>query len=102
MSKHPVLTWLALLALLALTAGTALLPLGAWNSIINLAVAAAKAGLVAWVYMRLGDSHALIRLTAITGLMMLVLLFCLAASDYATRLIQPAAVQKPHTLAPRL
>jgi len=38
-----VLTWLGLMALLALTFGSAYLPMGAWNSAANMAISCAKA-----------------------------------------------------------
>ena len=97
-----VLTWLALLALLALSAGTAWIPLGWINTAIGLAVAAAKALLVAVVFMRLRASHPLLRLTALAGLVTLVLLFILSGADYATRSEVPAPWQQPSTVAPRL
>ena len=58
-----VLTWLALLALLALSAGSAWIPLGWINTAIGLAVATVKALLVALVFMRLRAGHPLLRLT---------------------------------------
>ncbi len=97
-----VLTWLALLALLAVSAGSALLPLGWINSAINLGVAVAKALLVALVFMRLRQAHALLRLAALAGLVTLTLLFGLAGADYATRTEAPAPWQQPATVAPRL
>jgi cytochrome c oxidase subunit 4 len=97
-----VLTWAALLALLALTAGSALLPLGAWNGAINLGVALAKALLVALVFMRLHTGPALLRVAALTGLFTLLLLFLLSGTDYATRALPSAPWQQPRTVAPRL
>ena len=95
------LTWLALLALLALSAGTAWIPLGWMNTAIGLAVATLKALLVAIVFMRLRTSHPLLRLTALAGLVTLALLFALAGADYATRSEEPAPWQPPATVAPR-
>ena len=62
-----VLTWLALLALLATTAGCALLRLGWLNTAISLTIALAKALLVALVFMRLKRAPALLRLAAVAG-----------------------------------
>ena len=45
-----VLAWLALLALLALTVGSALIPLGTLNLAINFVIAAATAWIVAVVF----------------------------------------------------
>jgi cytochrome c oxidase subunit 4 len=95
-------SWLALMALLALSAGTAWIPLGWMNTAIGLAVAAVKALLVAFVFMRLRASHPLLRVTALAGVVTLALLFVLSGADYATRTEEPAPWQQPATLAPRL
>jgi cytochrome c oxidase subunit 4 len=97
-----VLTWLALLALLALSAGTAWIPLGWINTALGLAVAALKALLVAVVFMRLRAGHPLLRMTALTGLVTMALLFLLSGADYATRTEAPAPWQQPSTVAPKL
>jgi cytochrome c oxidase subunit IV len=96
-----VLTWIALMALLATTAGCALLRLGWLNTAISLAIALAKALLVAIVFMRLRRSPALLRLAAVAGAVTLVLLFGLSLTDYATRTELRAPWQQPATVAPR-
>lgn len=97
-----VLAWLALLALLVLSAGSAWLRLGWINTAIGLAVATVKALLVALVFMRLRLGHPLLRLTALAGLTTMALLFILSGADYATRGEVPAPWQQPSTVAPRL
>jgi cytochrome c oxidase subunit 4 len=97
-----ILTWLALMALLAATAGIAWLPLGWINTAVSLGIALAKALLVAFVFMRLRSAHGLLRLTALAGIVTLFLLFGLAGADYATRAAAPAPWQPPATVAPRL
>jgi len=97
-----VLTWLALLALLAATAGCALLRLGWLNTAISLAIALAKALLVAIVFMRLKRAPALLRLAAVTGAVTLALLFGLSLTDYTTRTELKAPWQQPATVAPRM
>ena len=96
-----VLTWIALMALLATTAGCALLRLGWLNTAISLAIALAKALLVAIVFMRLGRAPALLRLAAVAGVVTLVLLFGLSLTDYVTRTALKAPWQQPATVAPR-
>jgi cytochrome c oxidase subunit 4 len=96
-----VLTWIALLALLALTAACALLRLGWLNTAISLAVALAKALLVAFVFMRLKRAPALLRLAAVIGAVTLALLFGLALTDYTTRTELKAPWQQPAAVAPR-
>jgi cytochrome c oxidase subunit IV len=83
-------TWAALLALLALTCGSAFIPLGPVNTLLNFAVAVAKALLVATFFMHLRYAPALVRILAVTALFMLALLFALSGTDYATRQVTDA------------
>ena len=87
--------WLALLALLALTLGSALVRLGAWNSAANLLIAAAKALLVGYFFMRLRESPGIVRLCVAVALSTLALLFAIGAADYASRAFYPAPWQAP-------
>jgi cytochrome c oxidase subunit 4 len=82
---QPLLVWLALLILLCLTVGSAYVPLGAFNNVINLSIAALKAVLVFIFFMHLARSSALLRLAAIAGLFWLSFMFSLTFSDYLTR-----------------
>ncbi len=84
------LVWLALLALLAATAASSFVPLGGWNSALNLAIAAVKALLVALFFMHLSSAGALLRLAAVAALLWLALLFGLSWTDYGTRGTSPA------------
>ncbi|HEX7636283.1 MAG TPA: cytochrome C oxidase subunit IV family protein [Noviherbaspirillum sp.] len=95
--RRSILVWAALMILLLLTFGSAWLKLGAWNSVINLAIAVAKALLVAMFFMNLRGASALVRIVAALALLMLALLFGLSHSDYATRVMQPAPWQTPPT-----
>ena len=92
MIAHPVLpartyvtVWMALIALLLATLGSAFVPLGALNSAINLAIATAKALLVAWFFMHLRSGHAMLRITAAAGLFWLAILIGLSLTDFAVR-----------------
>lgn len=85
-----VLTWLGLMVCLALTAGSSYIPLGPWNTAINMAISCAKALLIAVVFMQLKSAGALVRLVALTGVLWLALLFGLSWTDFATRSISPA------------
>jgi cytochrome c oxidase subunit 4 len=91
----PVRVWLALLALLAATLASAYVPMGAWNSALNLAIAAAKALLIALFFMELRRGPALARLAAAAGLIVLALLFSLSWADLATRTASPAPWSAP-------
>jgi cytochrome c oxidase subunit 4 len=96
-----LLTWLGLLLLLALTAALSFVRLGWMNTAIGLAIALVKALLVALVLMRLRRSPALLRLAAVAGIVTMMLLFGLSATDYATRAVLPAPWQQPATIPPR-
>lgn len=85
-----LMVWAALVALLAATCASAFLPLGWFNSVINLAIAIAKALLIAIFFMRLRRSSTLVRIFAATALFMLALLFGLTSSDYGTRKVTPS------------
>jgi cytochrome c oxidase subunit 4 len=58
-----IAAWLGLLALLALTVGSTFLPLGAWNTVLNLAFAAGKAAIIGLIFMHLRRSGILVSLT---------------------------------------
>ena len=85
-----VLTWLGLMLCLALTVGSSYVPMGAWNSVTNMAISCAKALLIAMFFMHLRGAGALLRIAAVVGLVWLALLFGLSGSDFGTRTISPA------------
>ena len=80
-----VLTWLALLALLALTTASAFLPLGGFNVVVIFGIALAKAALVVLVFMHLRRGTPMIRIFALAGVMWLCLLVALSLTDLAAR-----------------
>ena len=88
--------YLALLGLLALTVGLALLDLGIGNPVAALAIAAAKALLIAIFFMHLRRDDPVVRLAAVVGLAWLSLLLGLVLADYLTR---PAAGLRPEAPA---
>ena len=88
-------TWLALLVLLAASAASAFAPLGGFNTALNMAIACAKALLVALFFMQLRNAGGLVRLVAVIAVLMLALLFGLSATDYATRPARPAPWSQP-------
>ena len=90
-----VLTWLALMILLALTCASSYVPMGPWNTIANMGISCAKALLIAIFFMHLRNAGALLRIAAIVGLVWLSILFGLSWTDYATRSISPAAWVAP-------
>jgi caa(3)-type oxidase subunit IV len=82
---RPLLTWLALCALLATTCALAYVPLGAGNFRLSLAIAAIKASLVGAVFMRLFEPNPINRLAAAAGPIWIFVMFLLIFADYFTR-----------------
>jgi cytochrome c oxidase subunit IV len=82
---RPVLTWIALCLLLALTCGLSYVPLGNGNLPVALLIAALKASLVALVFMRLFESDPLTRLAAVAGPIWIFIMFLFVGADYFTR-----------------
>ncbi len=95
-----LLAWLALLALMLASLGSAYLPLGRWNVVVGLVIATGKSAIVVWWFMRLADAGALARIAAAAALFMLATQACLSGVDYATRFVEPAAMQQPQQLRP--
>lgn len=79
------LVWLALMGLLTLTVASSFVPLHGWNSTLNLAIAGAKAALVAWVFMRLRGGTPLVRLVAAAAMMWVAILIGLSLTDLLFR-----------------
>jgi cytochrome c oxidase subunit 4 len=75
----------ALLMLLLATYGVSFLHLGIFNPILNLGIAVAKAGLVAWFFMHLRAARGIVRLFAGAALLWLVIMFGLGLNDWLTR-----------------
>jgi len=80
----------ALLALLALSAGSALLKLGAFNTVLNLGISVAKTLLVMAVFMHETEARKLTRLASALGFVWLAMLIALTLLDFLTRLHVPA------------
>lgn len=79
------MVWASLLGLLALTTASSFVDLRGWNSAINMVIAATKAGLVAWFFMRLRNAAPLLRFAAAAGMVWVALLIGLALADLAFR-----------------
>lgn len=80
-----VLSYLALLLLTALTTGMAYVDLGAMNTVMAIAIAGAKAAIIALFFMHLLHSEHLVRVIVIGALIWLGIMFSLTIGDYVTR-----------------
>ena len=83
--RSHILVWLALLALLALTAGSSYVPLGTFNVVANFAIAAVKAALVLVFFMHVARGEVAVRIAAAAGLLWLGFLFALSFIDILAR-----------------
>ncbi|MGH8137565.1 MAG: cytochrome C oxidase subunit IV family protein [Steroidobacteraceae bacterium] len=83
----------ALLTLLALSAGSALLKLGSFNTVINLGISVMKTLLVMTVFMHETEARNLTRMTSALGFVWLAMLIGLALFDFMTRAPVPAPWQ---------
>lgn len=83
--KGPAVAWLALIALFALSLGSAYLPLGVGNIAVNLAIAAVMVGLLVTFLMDLQNAKALTRIVAAAGLFWTIFMFVLTFNDYLSR-----------------
>jgi cytochrome c oxidase subunit 4 len=99
-ARRLALAWLALIALLLASLGSAYVSLGVGNLVAGLVIATIKAGIVVWLFMELRRASAMTRIAAAVGLAMLILLMALSSSDYATRIVEPARWQAPQQIAP--
>jgi cytochrome c oxidase subunit 4 len=81
----PAAVWLALLALLATTVSASYLPLGSSNGIVSMSIAAIKASLIMYFFLKLRSASGLLRLVSLAGLFWLILAFSLTFNDYLTR-----------------
>ena len=75
----------ALLALLAISALTVLLPPAPWKTAVGLAIAGVKIALIGVFFMRLNRSKGLVRVFAAAGLFWLAIMATLGSADYLTR-----------------
>jgi cytochrome c oxidase subunit IV len=86
-----VVSWIGLLALLALTVSAAYLPLGTANTVVAMTIATAKATIVATFFMELRERHPLTIPVAGAGFFWLAIMLWLALADYLTRPNFPSA-----------
>jgi len=80
-----LISWCALLTLLALTLASAYLPLGVFNTAINLTVSVTQAAVVLLFSMHLRSAHPTLRIVAVSGFFGIAILIALSLSDVLTR-----------------
>ena len=84
-----VIAWAALLALLGTTVVLSYQPLGRGNLVVALCIAAAKAVIIAAVFMELRESRHLTIVFAAAGIFWFAILLWLSGIDFTTRPMFP-------------
>ena len=92
MAEHVVerktyfVVWIALMALMALTAGLSRIDLGQWSTVVAMAIAVAKALLVILFFMHVRyEDQKITWIVVIAGFFWLAILLALSMTDYLTR-----------------
>jgi cytochrome c oxidase subunit IV len=94
------IAWIALLALMLASLGSAYLSLGPGNLVAGLVIAAIKSAIVVVLFMGILRASTMVRIAAAAALATWLLLVSLSGVDYATRPHEPAAFQQPRQLQP--
>lgn len=83
--RAAVVTYIALMALLAITVASTFVPLGPGNSLVNLAVAVAKAALIGAIFMHLRQARMLVLLAVAVLILWIAFMYGFTLNDYHTR-----------------
>jgi cytochrome c oxidase subunit 4 len=84
--KTYIVIWVALMALMVLTAGLSRIDLGEWSTFVALAIAAIKALLVVLFFMHVRyESQKMAWIFVVAGFFWLAILLTLTMTDYASR-----------------
>lgn len=80
-----LLTWAALMALLAVTVVAALAPIGPVKGLVNIGAAGVKAALIYWVFMHLKQVSGFLRIAAAGAAVWLLILGGMVYIDIVSR-----------------
>jgi cytochrome c oxidase subunit 4 len=98
--RHLLFAWIALLALMLASLGSAYLSLGIGNVAAGIVIAVVKSAIVVALFMRMASASAVVRIAAAAALATWLLLIVLSGVDYATRPSEPADYQAPRQIPP--
>lgn len=87
--KLYVSIWIILLFFTALTTGVAFIDLGSLNTVVALAIAICKAGIVVLFFMHARHSEKLVRVVIGVAIFWLLILIVISTTDFATRNLLP-------------
>jgi cytochrome c oxidase subunit 4 len=80
-----ILTWAALMTLLAITVAATLLPIGPVKGVVNIGAALIKASLIYWVFMHLRQVKSFLRIAAAGAAVWILILGGMLFTDIASR-----------------
>lgn len=101
-ARAMLLTWVGMLALLALIAASDYLPLGPYLPWVQFAAAAVIVAMLTFFWMNLGTATAAVRIAAFAAIFFLFVLTLLAFNDYLTRPMDTVPFRAlPGVAAPR-
>ncbi|MDE3178159.1 MAG: cytochrome C oxidase subunit IV family protein [Acidobacteriota bacterium] len=89
--KLYIAIWIILLCFTALTTGVAFIDLGPLNTIVALAIAVIKAGLVVLFFMHARHSEKLVRVVIGVAIFWLLILIVITIADFSTRNLIPVS-----------
>ena len=84
-TRNYILVFAALMVLTVLTVFVAYYDFGAWNDVVAMAIAVAKASLVVLIFMHVRHSPPLTKLVVVGSLLWFAFLVALTLGDYWTR-----------------
>lgn len=84
-ARHYVLVFLALMVLTAITIAAAFVNMGPLNNVVALLIAGTKASLVVLIFMGVRHSTTMIKVSVLSAIFFLVVIFLLLFADYTTR-----------------
>lgn len=99
-ARHLLVSWIALIALMLASLGSAYLKLGAGNAAASIGIAIVKAAIIVAVFMGLAHGATTIRIVAATALGTWLIMLGVGSVDIDTRAQAPAAMQPPHQFEP--
>jgi hypothetical protein len=93
--RQLLLTWAAMLALLAIIATTDYLPLGSYRPWVQFAAAGLIIALLVGLWMNLATSAVAVRIAAFAAIFFLIILVFLSFNDFLTRHMDLSPFQAP-------
>jgi cytochrome c oxidase subunit IV len=99
-ARHLLIAWIALIALMLASFGSAYLKLGPGNAVASIGIGVLKAAIIVAVFMGIAHGATTIRIVAATAFGTWLIMLGLGSVDVDTRARAPAAMQPPHQFEP--